>query len=172
MKTQQGSTLIVSLVLLTIITLVVAYALEGSNIQSKMVANSLFTSLTYQECRNEQEANVQYYNSMDVAGSSNRNILLTSMDSATKADQLTTSITKGTGTSRATAIPPKSDKIEIDWTFVREAPGGRSGYDIDSESQNRAYLFDHECIATYRFSKNDQTLGAIVTGLKQAGNIN
>jgi len=171
MKSQKGSTLIVSLILLTIITLVVAYALEGSNIQSKMVANSLFTSLTYQECRNEQEANIRYYNSMDAAGSSNRNFLLTSMNGA-KDNRLTTSITTAGDSTRSSAIPPKSDSIAIDWAYVREAPGGRGGYDLGVESQNKAYLFDHNCIATFRFSSNDQTLGAIVNGLKQAGNVN
>ena len=61
MKHQKGSSLVVALIFLTIISLVAVYSLEGSNIQSKMVANSLFSSLTYQECRNEQEANIRYY---------------------------------------------------------------------------------------------------------------
>jgi len=37
------------------------------------VANSLFSTLTYQECRNEQEANIRFYN---VDGGANRNELI------------------------------------------------------------------------------------------------
>ena len=59
---QQGASLVVALIMLTIITLVAVYSIEGSTIQSKMVASSLFSTLTYQECRNEQEANIRFYN--------------------------------------------------------------------------------------------------------------
>lgn len=162
MKKQSGSTLVIALILLTIITVVAVYSLEGSNIQSKMVANSLFSTLTYQECRNEQEANIRIYNE---DGGSKRDELITSMVTATPI-QLTDTITESDGNH-----PPKSD-LEIVWTYQREAPAGRSGYNLDSESQSRAYLFENQCNATFSFSQNQQTLGAIVEGLEQAGAIN
>ena len=62
MQKQRGSSLLFSLIILTIITLVAVYSIEGTAIQSKMVANSLFNTLTYQECRNEQESSIRYFN--------------------------------------------------------------------------------------------------------------
>ncbi len=158
MQQQSGSTLVISLVLLTIITVVAAYALEGSVIQSKMVANSLFSTITYQECRNEQEANVRQYNE-------NRDALITSMinNAPILAD---VTITEG-----YFAQQPRSN-LTTSWQYVRDAPAARSGYNLDNESQSKAYLFDHGCVATFNFSTNSQTLGAIVEGLEQAGAIN
>ena len=166
MNKQTGSTLVVSLIFLTIITLVVVYSLEGSNLQSKMVANSLFTATIFQECRNEQEANVSFYNSN--AGA-NRAILLNSIVTGTDIE---TSNTITEDSSRATdATLPKSD-LSIQWRFLRVAPAFRGGYDIDNQAQNQANLFEHDCLATFRTSTNSQTLGAVVDGLQQAGNIN
>ncbi len=165
MHNQKGSTLVVSLVLLTIITLVAVYALEGSNIQAKMVANSLFSTLTYQECRNEQEVNIHYYN----VDSGNRNELIQSMINASPIERIEEEDL--TRTELYTENAPKSD-LTTTWAYVREAPAGRSGFNVDSESQSRAYLFDHNCTAKFRFSTNSQTLGAIVEGLEQAGAIN
>ncbi len=158
MKQQAGSTLVISLVLLTIITVVAAYSLEGSAIQSKMVANSLFSTITYQECRNEQEANVRQYND-------DRDALITSMVTATPITA-TTTITEGYASQK-----PKSD-LTTSWQYVRDAPAAREGFNLDNESQSKAYLFDHDCVATFNFSTNSQTLGAIIEGLEQAGNIN
>ncbi len=167
MQNQKGSTLIVSLILLTIITLVAVYSLEGSNIQAKMVANSLFSTLTYQECRNEQEVNVHHYN----INSSNRNELLQAKVTATPLVIEGEVHGSPTRTELYVDNHPKSN-LATTWTYIREAPAGRSGFNVDSESQSRAYLFDHGCIARFRFSTNNQTLGAIVKGLEQAGAIN
>lgn len=174
MKQQNGSTLVVSLVLLTIITLVAVYSLEGSNIQSKMVANSLFSTLTYQECRNEQEANIRFYNA---DGGANRNELIDIRQLPETVDPITNetlpptkkvdSITMGRG-----AYTPKSDSITVSWSYIQEAPASRAGYNIDIESQSRAYLYENNCDSEFRFAKNSQTLGAVVEGLEQAGNIN
>ncbi len=166
MKQQSGSTLVISLVLLTIITVVAAYALEGSVIQSKMVANSLFSTITYQECRNEQEANVRQYNE-------NRDALITSMVENAPIDALDT-ITEGFSINGDYLAPKNDPKSELatSWQYVRDAPAARSGYNLDNESQSKAYLFDHGCVSTFNFSSNSQTLGAIVEGLEQAGAIN
>lgn len=162
MKKQSGSTLVIALILLTIITLVAVYSLEGSNIQSKMVANSLFSTLTYQECRNEQEANVRFYSGNNGA---NRDLLIQSMVTATPIE-LSNTITEAYAT-----YAPQSD-LNIAWNYIHEAPSGRSGFNLDTESQSKAYLFENKCDATFHFSINRQTLGAIVEGLEQAGVIN
>ncbi len=162
MKHQQGSTLVVSLILLTIITLVAAYALEGSAIQSRMVANSLFSTLTHQECRNEQEAGVRFFNDN---GGANRNLLITAMVTNTPyklADTLTEAYD---------ANAPRSE-LDVSWTYMQDAPAARGGYNVDSESQSKAYIFDGNCTATFRFATNSQTLGAVVEGLEQAGTVN
>ncbi len=166
MKNQNGSTLIMALILLTIITVVAAYTLESSGIQGKMVANSLFSTLTYQECRNEQEANVRQYNV-------NREALIESMVKGTPIQSkatMTAHIKVDTVTGEYATNAPKST-LDITWEYLREAPAARSGENLDSESQSKAYLFEHDCNAVLNFSKNSQTLGAIVEGLKQAGNL-
>jgi hypothetical protein len=160
MKHQQGSTLVVSLIMLTIITLVAVYALEGSSIQSKMVANSLFSTLTYQECRNEQEAEVRFFNGN---GGISRSLLITAMTNNTSY-KLPDTITE------AYENAPDSE-LQASWEYVADAPSSRSGFNIDTESQSKAYIFEGNCTAVYRFSSNDQTLGAVVEGLQQAGNI-
>lgn len=56
MKNQSGATLVIALSLLAIITLSVVYSLESSNIQSRMVANSVYSLRTYQATSNELSA--------------------------------------------------------------------------------------------------------------------
>ncbi len=162
MKHQKGSTLVVSLILLTIITLVAVYALEGSSIQSKMVANSLFSTLTHQECRNEQESEIRFFNQNGGAG---RNVLITSMATNIPYD-LPNTITEAYATNG-----PKSE-LDVSWSYIQDAPAARTGFNVDNESQSKAYIFEGDCTAVFRFSNNSQTLGAVVEGLEQAGNIN
>jgi hypothetical protein len=159
-KKQSGSTLIVALVLLTIITMVSIYSLEGTNLQSKMIANSFFTSITYQECRNEQESNIRFYN---LNGGTRRSALIDIRSSATLSST-TQSITLAD-----LVHPPKSDSITMDWTYLREAPASRSGYDLDIESPTVAYLYENDCTSVYRFANNSQTLGITVEALKETG---
>lgn len=183
-KKQKGASLVVALVLLTIITLVAAYSIEGSTIQSKMIASSLFSTLTYQECRNEQEANVRFYNEN---GGENRVGLLALID-AVALDEDGDPIVDKDGNTTAATIQAGGDSsevpitkqyndnsarsdIEYTWSFIKEEPAARGGYNIDTESQIRAYLYQNDCTAVFRFSTNNQILGAIVEGLVQAGNI-
>jgi competence protein ComGC len=160
-KKQSGSTLVVALVILTIITMVSIYSLEGTNLQSKMIANSFFTSIAYQECRNEQESNIRFYN---LNGGVRRTDLIDIRSSGTLSST-TPSITL-----TDLVHPPKSEAITMDWTYLREAPASRAGYDLDVESPTVAYLFENDCTSTYRFANNSQTLGITVESLKQAGN--
>jgi len=158
MKHQQGSTLVVALIFLTIITLVSIYALEGSNIQSKMVANSLLSTLTYQECRNEQEANVRFYNI-----GSNRDLLIKVKETGTAIETTTTQTTH------------KSSPMTIRWRYVTggssQGIANNAGNGVDVGSPIVSYAFEHDCDATYSFSTNSQTLGAKVEALKIKGDI-
>ncbi|WP_283787558.1 pilus assembly PilX family protein [Bermanella sp. WJH001] len=172
MKQQKGASLIVALVLLTIITVVAVFALEGSNLQSKMVANSLFSTLTYQECRNEQEAQVRFYN---INGGINRNSLLAFAGIEPTKDEngkvTESNITdEDTLTESNASHAPESD-ITITWNYIRLAPAARGGYDADIDSPIKNYLYENDCIATFNFSTNSQTQGNTVEGLKNAGNI-
>jgi len=172
MKQQTGSSLIVALVLLTIITVVAVYSLEGSNIQSKMVANSLFSSLTYQECRNEQEAQIRFYN---IDGGTNRNTLL-AIAGVPEVDDgdgnlVPVTIKQEDTLTEANSVNPPKSSISIAWSYIQDAPASREGYDIDTDSPTKAYLYENDCIASFRFSTNNQTQGVTVEGLKQAGNL-
>jgi len=169
---QGGWTLIIALVFLMMITVVTVFSLENSNIQSKMVANSLFTTLTYQECRNEQEAQLSRFNQDKAELSQLLNIagipaeLLSSDGYKDLRDYLNTARTT---TENVTA--PKSE-ISVAWSYVKDAPAGRDGYDIDTESQFKSYIYENTCEANFNLTSNSQTLGAIVNGLRQAGIMN
>ena len=166
MNKQNGSSLIVALVLLTIITMVAAYSIEGSTIQSKMVASSLFSSLTYQECRNEQEANIRYYNT---DGGSERSELINLIQTESLLEKDSTTENKPI-TSQYIENTPKS-RITTSWEYIRPAPDARSGYEVELGSISKAYLFDNTCTANFRFSTNNQTLGAIVDGLDGSNDV-
>lgn len=157
MESQKGSTLIVSLVLLTIITVVAVYSIEGSNIQSKMVANSLFSTLTYQECRNEQEANVRLYNRESAA----REILLGII-----TNELINSIAPDSITKQRIAYQPKSEDIDLNWSYIGEAAVGPPGYDNSNTSNIAWQTFQLDCTAKYNYSTNSQSLGVVVESLK------
>lgn len=157
MRNQQGSTLVVALIFLTIITIVSIYSLEGSNLQSKMVANSLFSSLTYQECRNEQQANIRYYNT-----DSNRNDII---------DVIKNGSSVATSTLRS-SDQRKSDAMEIAWRYIGDLGiSTQSGMSIGSGAQTTTYVFEHDCNAEFSFSTNSQTLGVKVDALKLDGKV-
>ena len=161
MNNQQGSSLVVALILLTIITLVTVYALEGSTIQSKMVANSLLSTLTYQECRNEQEANVRHYGT-----GSNRSDLIDVAEA-----EGTANISFADGVLRANTTA-KSD-VQVAWDAVGNLGiSGSTGNAIDSASQTITYTLEHECRAVYGFASNSQTIGVRVEALKKIGDVN
>jgi hypothetical protein len=175
-KTESGSSLVVALVMLTIITLVAVYSIEGSALQSKMVASSLFSTLTYQECRNEQEANIRHYN--DDGGKQRAGILALIKIGQGASVAGTTVIVEAGGVEGEVevidsltsdgAYGPKST-ITHSWTYIREAPDARGGYNVDTEAPSKPYLFENECQSGFRFANNSQTLGAIAEGLVQAG---
>lgn len=160
MKNQQGSTLVTALIILTVITLVAVYSLETSNIQGRMVSNSLLSSLTYQECKNEYEANIHYYN---IDGGAKRDELL----QIQAADPDNSSTQSASDTLKTQS---ESD-MSIEWSYLYESPAGKSGVEVDIQSPIRVYQYENDCIAQFRFAQSDQTLGALVEGLKSAGNI-
>lgn len=162
MKNQSGSTLVVSLILLTIITLVTVYLLEGTTLQSKMIVNSLASRIAYQDCRNEQEANVRIYNE-------DRTLLVQSIDTTVSEDSpLRTSQTMSYSEDKDQKAP-QSESIEINWNYIGDKPASRGGYNIDSESPSTASVFEHTCTAVKNAASNSQLLGATVDVLQQAG---
>ena len=174
MNKQSGSTLVVALVLLLIITLVAAYTLEGSGIQSKMVANTLFSSITYQECRNEQESNVRFFN---INNGAQRETLLNLVNQPILTDPNTgekihPTIEIDSLTQQHADFTPQSDSINVSWSYIRPAPNAVGGYDIDIAAPVKFFLFENLCESQFRFSQNSQTLGATAQGLAQAGDLN
>jgi len=166
MKQQNGSSLVVALVLLTIVTLVAVYSIEGTAIQSKMVSNSLFNTLTYQECRNEQEANIRYFNEN---GGEKRNelIVLESLGTVIHTDSKSESLPITSQYGEHAAV----SHIESTWTYIRPAPTARSGYELGVDAPSEALLFQNDCDATFRFAKNSQSLGAVVDTLSSGNSV-
>mgnify|MGYP000196774458 CR=1 FL=1 len=166
MKKQTGSTLVISLILLTVITLVAVYSLESGSLQAKMITNSLFSTITYQECRNEQEANISFYN-LDYG--KHRVDLL---DLIVSGNAIEEQDTFTEDTTRAVGVAAPASDMAIRWDYLREEPAFRDGFDLDTDSQIKTYLYEHDCTATFGFAQNSQTLGAIVDALGQTGNVN
>jgi Tfp pilus assembly protein PilX len=175
-KTESGSSLVVALVMLTIITLVAVYSIEGSALQSKMVASSLFSTLTYQECRNEQEANIRHYN--DNGGKQRAGMLALIQIGEGTSVAGTTVVAEAGGVNTVidslTSDGAYGSKSQIthSWTYIREAPDARGGFNIDTDATTKPYLFENECQSGFRFANNSQTLGAIAEGLVQADRAN
>lgn len=167
MQHQKGASLVIAIILLTIITLVAVYALESSNIQGKMVGNSLFISKAFQECRSEQEGQIRYYN---VSGGMNRERLLSIAGKPYSASGEPPSLEAADKIllSDPTDI---ASTITVDWEYIKEAPARRSGYEVDTESPVKSYLYENDCNASLRFTQSSQTQGAVVEGLKSAGNV-
>jgi hypothetical protein len=59
---QRGSTLVVALVILSIMTLVATFAMQNSGIQSRMVANSVHTAEAFRDANNENNGQYRQYN--------------------------------------------------------------------------------------------------------------
>ncbi len=70
-----------------------------------------------------------------------------------------------------TTNPPKSS-LDVSWSYIKDAPAARGGFNVDNESQSKAYIFEGDCSAVFRFANNSQTLGTVVEGLEQAGTVN
>lgn len=167
MQNQKGASLIIAIIMLTVITLVAVYALENSNIQSKMVGHSLFIVKAFQECRSEQEGQVRYYNE---TGGSNRETLLTIAGLPYSA--LGVAPTLSAADTVMVSDPSNiASNMSIEWRYIKDAPSRRTGYEIDVESPIKTYLYEQDCDATLRFTQSSQTQGALVEGLKATGNI-
>lgn len=168
MKNQNGASLVVALIFLTIITLASVYSIEGSTIQSKMIANSLFSSLTYQECRNEQEANIRFFNSgsnvetlIDLADTKDSDGNHPVMAFGLNEDNLPF-------TTQYTLHPAKSEITHV-WTYVGDGTSAGSGQEVGEDAPTAQEKFENTCQSSFRFSKNNQTMGVNVTRLKQKG---
>ncbi|GAA6135881.1 hypothetical protein NBRC116188_26710 [Oceaniserpentilla sp. 4NH20-0058] len=171
---QSGSTLVIALVFLLIITVVAVYSLESSTIQSRMVNNSLFTTLTYHECRNEQEAQLLRFNIDEGAAIGPLLTIAGIPEDALEADSYQ-DLLSALNTTQSTIIDDKyapQSTITVAWSYIKDAPAGRDGYDIDTESQFKSYIYETTCNAVFNTTSNNQTLGAVVSGLKQSGVMN
>lgn len=156
MKHQKGFTLIFALIFLSIITIVVIYSLEGSSLQSRMIVNSMIKNQVYQECRNELDANMIYYNRQGT-----RDELLAHVGSPDEFDGTVMSDDHGNSN------PPKSH-LEPVWRYLKQdnASSGASGNTIDTTASSVSHLFEIDCTSTLRFAEESQTLGVSVNGLK------
>jgi len=156
MKNQKGMTLIFALILLTIITIVVVYNLEGSSLQSRMIVNSMIKNQVYQECRNEIEANTIYYNRQGM-----RDQLLDQIGNTAGFDGSVLSDDLGS------SHPPKSE-LEVKWRYIKQdnASSGASGNTIDTTASSVNHLFEIDCEAQLRFAEESQTQGTSVNGLR------
>jgi len=162
MKNQRGITLIFALILLTVITIVVVYNLEGTSLQSRMIVNSMIKNQVYQECRNEIEANMIFYNRQGA-----RDELLEHIGN--------TAGFNGTVFSgdHSAAHPPKSN-LQVTWRYVKQdnASSGASGSTIDTTATSVSHLYEIDCNSTLRFAEESQTQGTSVNGLKDSSIVN
>lgn len=161
-RSERGMTLIFALIILTVITIVVVFNLEGSNLQSRMIVSSMIKNQVYQECRNELEANMIFYN-RDGA----RDALLQEVgNTAGFAGQV---LSDDLGSSH----PPKST-LDVQWRYIKQdnASSGASGNTIDTTATAVRHLFEVDCTAALRFAEESQTQGTTIDGLKDASIVN
>lgn len=158
MKREKGMTLVFALVLLAVITVVVVYSLEGSSLQSRMIVNSMISNQVYQECRNELEANMIYYNRQGI-----RDELLEQVNNVDGFDGKVLSDDLGSSN------PPKS-QLSTYWRYVKQdnASAGASGSTIDTTATSVHHIFEIDCNASLRFASESQTQGTSVNGLRDS----
>ena len=159
---ERGMTLIFALIILTVITIVVVYSLEGSSLQSRMIVSSMIKNQVYQECRNEINANTMFYSRNGA-----RDALLEKVGVSEDFDGQV--FTNATGVSK----PAKSD-LSIKWRYIGLAPAssGMSGSTIDTTSSSVRHMFEVDCNSSLRFAIESQTQGTSIDGLSDPSIVN
>ena len=158
MQNQSGSTIIIALVLLTLVSLVAVYSLESSGIQSKMVNNSLFSTLTYQECRNEQEAQIRDLNEAT-------SVLKDDLTQTSNLDPELDPVSVVPFTTQRADYSPKSTEMTTTWSYIGEDSNIFQGSSLGTFT---ALVFQNNCNAKFRFSSNTQSMGVAIKALKNS----
>lgn len=149
MKRQTGAALIIALSLLAVITLSVVYAMENSSIQSRMVANSVYTSRTYQATNNELSAAIFAWDQDPELIINN-----TDADIVYKPNALTS---------------PSGVVIRNELIFTDRYMIGKQGNEISTDSPVEYPLYELGSRGSYSYATSNQSIGFVIQKLGITG---
>lgn len=148
---QQGSILVVALVILAIMTLVATFAMQNSGIQSRMVANAIHTEVAFRDANNENNAQYHIYNDFD-------KLPKLALAKASKgAKQLTLATTPYSGTT-----------ISASYQYNGVCPTCMIGEEVGSDKE--VLLFEFTADAKVGGAQSNQTIGTSALAPKMYSN--
>lgn len=136
---QKGSTLIVALVILSIMTLVATFAMQNSGIQSRMVANAISTAESFRASNNENNAQYSYYNDF------------------TKLTKLTEFKIAEKPTALDTLTEPPEVTLTASVDYLYECPTCWQGEELGTDKE--VLLFEFTSDAEIGNAESNQTIG-------------
>lgn len=149
MKKQSGATLVIALSLLTIITLSVVYSLENSSIQSRMVANSVYSLRTYQATNNELSALIRAWNTDPSLIVNNTN-----PETVNTPNVITT---------------PARVGLRNELIFKNKYAIGKQGNEIGVDAPVQYPLYEASSRGTHSFAVSNQSIGFMIHKLGISG---
>lgn len=147
---QKGSTLIVALVILSIMTLVATFAMQNSGIQSRMVANSIHTAESFRAASNENNSQYRTYNDFAALPQ------LAAAKAVVGANQLN-QITK-----------PKSSTVSASYEYMGECPTCMIAEEVGADKE--VLLFEFTADAETGGAESNQTIGTTALAPKMYSN--
>lgn len=136
---QKGSTLIVALVILSIMTLVATFAMQNSGIQSRMVANSIHTAESFRAASNENNSQYRTYNDFNALV---KLVFAKAVVGANQLDEIT---------------QPKSSTVTATFEYVGECPTCLVGEELGADKE--VLLFEFTADAETGGAESNQTIG-------------
>lgn len=136
---QTGSTLVVALVILSIMTLVATFAMQNSGIQSRMVANSVHAAEAFRDANNENNGQYRKYNRFD------------ELPKLTVAKAVV-----GSNPLAATTVPVHST-VSASFEYMGECPTCLIGEELGADKE--VLLFEFTANAETGGAESNQTIG-------------
>ncbi|MCP5325054.1 MAG: hypothetical protein H7A09_01855 [Oceanospirillaceae bacterium] len=136
---QKGSTLVVALVILSIMTLVATFAMQNSGIQSRMVANSIHTAESYRAANNENNGQYRTYNNFD-------ELSKLTVAKSVKGANLLNNVTQ-----------PDNTTLNASFEYMGECPTCLIGEELGADKE--VLLFEFTADAKTGGAESNQTIG-------------
>lgn len=147
---QTGSTLVVALVILSIMTLVATFAMQNSGIQSRMVANSVHTAEAFRDANNENNGQYRQYNDFD------------ELPKLAVAKAIV-----GSNPLAASTVPAHST-VNANFEYMGECPTCMIAEEVGSDKE--VLLFEFTADAQTGGAESNQTIGTTALAPKMYSN--
>lgn len=147
---QQGSILVVALVILAIMTVVATFAMQNSGIQSRMVANAIHTEVAFRDANNENNAQYHQYNNFS------------------KLPKLAAAKAVVGANVLVAATAPAHSTISANFEYMGECPTCMIAEEVGSDKE--VLLFEFTADAKTGGAKSNQTIGTTALAPKMYSN--